>query len=215
VSSIREPGEPLYLVRRSTRARRPRLTLDDRGETVVVLPAWAAEREAAALVMHHHDWIVRQRRRIAARQASLAGRPALSAGRPLLIGGTPRLVRATTPGERAALEAGLRQEARTLLAARVAELAARLQVAVKGMTVRDQRTRWGSASRRGTLSFNWRLILCPPEVLDYVVVHELAHLRVAGHSARFWRLVEKHHGDPSAARRWLREHQDEVRHALA
>jgi predicted metal-dependent hydrolase len=87
-------------------------------------------------------------------------------------------------------------------------------VVAKRVTIRDQRTRWGSASARGTLSFTWRLVMCPPWVLDYVVVHELAHLRIAGHPQRFWRLVERHHPDPRAARKWLRDHHDEIQHAL-
>ncbi|HUP82789.1 MAG TPA: M48 family metallopeptidase, partial [Candidatus Limnocylindria bacterium] len=73
---------------------------------------------------------------------------------------------------------------------------------------------WGSASKDGGLSLSWRLILCPPEILDYLVVHELAHLRYGGHGKRFWGLVEKHYGDAAAARKWLRDHNDEVRAAL-
>jgi hypothetical protein len=89
-----------------------------------------------------------------------------------------------------------------------------MDVEPKRITIRDQRTRWGSASRSGTLSFNWRLILAPPEVLDYVVVHELAHLRWAGHGKRFWSLVGKHFRNYLGARKWLRDHHDELRHAL-
>jgi predicted metal-dependent hydrolase len=82
------------------------------------------------------------------------------------------------------------------------------------LTVRDQRTRWGSASRRGTLSFSWRLVMCPAEVLDYVVVHELAHLRWAGHGPRFWALVRRHVPRADEHRRWLREHHALLRAAL-
>ena len=64
-----------------------------------------------------------------------------------------------------------------------------LGVSCRRVEIRDQRTRWGSCSPRGTLSFNWRLVLAPFEVLDYVVVHELCHLREPNHSPRFWRLV--------------------------
>jgi len=105
-------------------------------------------------------------------------------------------------------------EARRAIERRVAVRAPELAVDVRRITIRDQRTRWGSASRSGTLSFSWRLVLCPPGVLDYVVVHELAHLRVAGHGRSFWQLVGRHHADVAAARRWLRENHDAVRHAL-
>ena len=73
------------------------------------------------------------------------------------------------------------------------------------ITVRDQRTRWGSCSAKGNLNFNWRLILAPGEVLDYVVVHELAHRREMNHSKRFWSLVEMVLPDYERRRRWLKE----------
>jgi predicted metal-dependent hydrolase len=74
------------------------------------------------------------------------------------------------------------------------------------MQVRAQRTRWGSCSRRGGLSFNWRLVQAPPEVLDYVVVHELAHIVHPNHSTAFWMLVHAHCPDYPAHKRWLRRH---------
>ena len=73
-----------------------------------------------------------------------------------------------------------------------------------------QRTLWGSCSPRGTLSFNWRLVLAPPEVLDYVVVHELCHLRVPNHSRRFWALVERHRPHWRQQRHWLRDYGPEL-----
>jgi len=82
------------------------------------------------------------------------------------------------------------------------------------IAIRDQSSRWASASAKGTLSFSWRLILAPPFVLDAVVVHELAHLRLRGHSAAFWGLVEGHAPRTPEARRWLREHARGVRAAL-
>ena len=73
------------------------------------------------------------------------------------------------------------------------------------ITIRDQKTRWGSCSGRGTLSFNWRLILAPPEILDYVVVHELCHLTHMNHSKEFWKLVESVIPDYKIKRKWLKE----------
>ncbi len=112
------------------------------------------------------------------------------------------------------LEAWLRREARRVLSARVAALSAPLAVSARGLSIRDQRSRWGSASRNGRLSLNWRLVLAPPWILDYVVVHELAHLRVPGHSAAFWAVVRRHAPEADAARRWLREHGPELLAAL-
>ncbi|MEA2621441.1 MAG: hypothetical protein QOH61_351 [Chloroflexota bacterium] len=112
------------------------------------------------------------------------------------------------------LEAWLRREARRVLTERVGALAPVVGVPVPVLTIRAQRSRWGSASRGGRLSLNWRLILAPLSVLDYVVVHELAHLKVPGHSARFWSLVRRHAPNADAARAWLRAHHAELLAAL-
>lgn len=78
------------------------------------------------------------------------------------------------------------------------------------ITIRDQKTRWGSCSAKGTLSFNWRLMLAPPAILDYVVVHELCHLTHMNHSAAFWHAVETVYPDYRTARKWLKEHGQEL-----
>ncbi|OGR98383.1 MAG: hypothetical protein A2V88_16125 [Elusimicrobia bacterium RBG_16_66_12] len=83
--------------------------------------------------------------------------------------------------------------------------AGRLGVTFGAVRVKGQRTLWGSCSRRGNLNFNWRLTLAPPEILDYVVVHELAHRLEMNHSPRFWAIVERHCPDHTTHRRWLRK----------
>ena len=179
-----------------------------------MLPSAASPAEAERLVAHHSAWIERHLGRIAQSRRALALRPSLVHGRELLVDGRSETLRAADLGQVAALERRLRREARRAIERRVASRAPELGVVVRRVTIRDQRTRWGSASRSGTLSFSWRLVLCPPDVLDYVVVHELAHLRHAGHGRSFWDLVDIHHPDASGARRWLREHHVEIRHAL-
>jgi predicted metal-dependent hydrolase len=89
-----------------------------------------------------------------------------------------------------------------------------LRVKPLAFAVRDPRSRWGSASAQGRLSFSWRLILAPPEALDTVVVHELAHLRLFGHGPRFWALVAERRPDHVTWRRWLRDHSVELHGAL-
>ena len=84
--------------------------------------------------------------------------------------------------------------------------APRLGVSFQRIAIRDQRTRWGSCSSRGTLSFNWRLVLAPLEVAEYVVVHELCHLREPNHSPRFWQLVADARPGYRDQRRWLGDH---------
>jgi predicted metal-dependent hydrolase len=105
----------------------------------------------------------------------------------------------------AALEQWMRGRAREMVREELERLDGEGRFRYGAVCLRDQKTRWGSCSRRGNLSFNWRLIMAPPEVLRYVVAHELAHLREPNHSARFWRLVESLYGDYAEARRWLRE----------
>jgi predicted metal-dependent hydrolase len=103
-----------------------------------------------------------------------------------------------------------RLAARELLSALAEEESERLGVEYARIQIGGQRTLWGSCSARGTLSFNWRLVLAPLEVLDYVVVHELCHLRVPNHSRRFWALVERHRPGWREQRHWLREHGPEL-----
>jgi len=114
----------------------------------------------------------------------------------------------------AILEAWLRQQAATAIHAVIADHAAALEVGPARVTLRDPRSRWGSASRAGRLSFSWRLILAPPEALETVVIHELAHLRIFGHGPRFWSLVASRRPDHRTWRRWLHDHATELHGAL-
>jgi predicted metal-dependent hydrolase len=232
-----------FAVRRSRRARRARVTLTDTGAVVVVLPIRAPERLAQDMVDRHARWIANHQRRMSDGLRILAARPAIGEGRMISLRGLPQdlvverdssgrryssvevevhsqpviVVRqAPTDGRSPAelLDRWLRRHARADLERRVATRAAEMKLQPARITVRDQRSRWGSASRRGTLSFSWRLVLCPPEILDYVVVHELAHLRVAGHGPRFWALVDRHAPEAEHHRRWLRRNESRLRHAL-
>ncbi len=114
----------------------------------------------------------------------------------------------------AVLEAWLRVRARVALDAAIAGHGPALGVTPARVTVRDTRSRWGSASRARRLSFSWRLVLAPPDVLETVAVHELAHLRVFGHGPDFWALVASRRPDHVAQRRWLRTHAAELHAAL-
>jgi len=219
------------------------VTLSDAGEVVVVLPERAPERWAQELVDRHARWIANHQRRIGDTRAILSSRPALGDGRPITLRGAPHDVviepaaddqRRSTVGLEAhsspvvvvrlsggdsrsvvqLVEAWLRREARADLEQSVAHRSVEMGLRANRITVRDQRSRWGSASRKGTLSFSWRLVLTPPEILDYVVVHELAHLRWGGHGVRFWGLVRRHAPAAEHYRRWLRQNEARLRHAL-
>jgi predicted metal-dependent hydrolase len=109
----------------------------------------------------------------------------------------------------------LRARARVAVDHEIARHVGALGVQPARVTIRDTRSRWGSASRNGTLSFCWRLVLAPPEALETVVVHELAHLRIFGHGPRFWALVASRRPDHATWRRWLRDHSFELHAAFA
>jgi hypothetical protein len=109
---------------------------------------------------------------------------------------------------RPAVERHLRHLAAQELPARVFELAAPHHLPVRRVTVRNQRSRWGSCSRRGTISLNWRLVQTPPFVRDYLVLHELAHLKEMNHSRRFWSEVARLCPDFREAERWLKQHSN-------
>lgn len=230
-----------YLIRRSGRARRSRLTIDRDGVVVVVLPLRASSQEAERLVQRHDAWIARHLDRLVAQRARLAARPGLHEGRVLEVhgrslavevqdarsappqahgsvrrSGDRLIVRPGADGRSPAvlLECWLRTLARRIISSDVEVRAVEMGVLPARIAIRDQVSRWASASPRGTLSFSWRLILAPPEVLDAVVVHELAHLRVRGHSRAFWELVEHHAPATAASRAWLRTHAAEMRAAL-
>ena len=112
---------------------------------------------------------------------------------------------------RSAIEGHLRQLATRELPPRVLELATRHGLTVRRIMVRSQKSRWGSCSRRGTISLNWRLIQTPAFVSDYICLHELMHLRQMNHSSGFWREMERVCPDYRMAERWLKEHSGLLR----
>lgn len=107
---------------------------------------------------------------------------------------------------RPALERWYRRRARLEIAPRLDRASARAGTPYRDLTIRAQRTRWASCSATGRMSFNWRLLLAPESVLDYVVWHEVCHLQVLDHSPRFWALVARHWPRYAEDREWLRRH---------
>jgi hypothetical protein len=206
-----------YRVRRSQRARRVRVNVDTRG-VEVVLPQRAPEREAAAAIRELEPWIRRRVHELErARQAVAArgeGVPYL--GELLRVRTEPGRTRVHRRGaelwapagveREAALERWYRRAARAEVASRLERACAMAGSSYSRLTIRGQRTRWASCSRDGAMSFNWRLLLAPEPVLDYVVWHEVCHLEVMDHSSRFWSLLERWCPDYREQSRWLRRH---------
>jgi predicted metal-dependent hydrolase len=170
-------------VRRSPRARRWRLEVPWGEPARLTAPRSMSQVEVDRVLRDKRAWIEEQRRRQVPRL------------------GLERL---------AVSESAARVGARELVSAFAEEEAERLWVAYQRIRIGGQRTLWGSCSAGGTLSFNWRLVLAPLEVLDYVVVHELCHLRVLNHSRAFWELVEGRRPHWREQRAWLREHGSEL-----
>lgn len=115
-----------------------------------------------------------------------------------------------TDTQRAALQKRYIDAAKDYFPKRVAYFSQFTGGSYNRITVRDQKTRWGSCSAKGTLSFNWRLMLAPPSIPDYVIVHELCHLTYMNHSAAFWKKVESVYPDYRTARKWLKDHGHEL-----
>lgn len=214
---------------RHPRARRYVLRLRADGRVRVTVPRRGSLTAAREFAHRHAAWLARQLERRARRPAR---DPVWRAGTLVWFHGERApLTTATEPdapprisfaGEslahpaadadlRPAVERHLRRLAARELPARVRELAAREGLAVRRVSVRNQRSRWGSCSRRGTVSLNWRLVQMPPAVSDYVIWHELMHLRELNHSPRFWRHVAAVCPDFEHHRAWLRHHGDELR----
>lgn len=180
-----------------------------------MLPRRAAEREAAAAVVELRPWIERRMREVDRLREVVAARgntvPYL--GQALALVAEPgrsrvhrraeRLLVPAGPEQPAALERWYRRAARAEIAPRLDGACAAAGTSYSSLTVRGQRTRWASCSREGAMSFNWRLLLAPEAVLDYVVWHEVCHLEVMDHSPRFWALLARRCPDYKQHARWL------------
>ena len=208
---------------RNPRARRYILRLAADGAARVTIPRGGSALEARRFAGRNAAWLERQLLRQALRpstpRAWLAGAEILLRGEPVrlaprvgeeggLIGFGGESIRVADPAAdlRPAIERRLWQLAARELPPRVLELAAAHGFVVRRVSVRNQRSRWGSCSRRGTISLNWRLIQAPPSVRDYLIFHELAHLREMNHSVRFWREVARLCPGFAEAERWLKSH---------
>lgn len=204
-----------YTVRRSDRARRVRVSVAEDGAVEVVLPRRAPEREAAAAIAGFRPWIERRRAQAARARDAVRARGATVPylGAALRLVPQPGRRRAHRNGEALlvpagdhlpALERWYRAQARREVAARLDAATARAGTRYASLSIRGQRTRWASCSAKGAMSFNWRLMLAPEEVLDYVVWHEVCHLEVLDHSPRFWALLERRCPGYREPKAWLR-----------
>ncbi len=215
---------PMALVR-NRRARRYVLRLRPDGSARVTIPRGGSAAEARRFAERNKAWLERQLQRLSTHpnrpKEWFVGTEILFRGELVKaeagVNGESGLVRfgdevikvADPAGDlHSTIEKRLWRLAAKELPPKVLEFAAAHQVTVRRITVRNQRSRWGSCSRKGTISLNWRLIQAPPFVRDYIILHELMHLRQMNHSPRFWGEVERVCPDYGQAERWLKEHSN-------
>jgi predicted metal-dependent hydrolase len=213
------------VVRESARTRRLRLVIRAGRSVELTVPRRTSTRALRRFLSDNSDWLGEKIAAARARQPLLGlaqpGTVWLAGGRLAVVrGGGLKSVanrhgstlRISGPPDQlaGAIDRWYRREARERLEVSVARESTRLGIPYARVSIRDQRTRWGSCSTRGTLSFSWRLVLAPPEVLDYVVAHELLHVREPNHSRAFWALLDRHRPGWREEAAWLRRHGHEV-----
>jgi predicted metal-dependent hydrolase len=216
------PPEPPPVIEfvRVRRARRYILRVRPDGTLRVTVPRGGSRREAEQFVRKHQRWITGERRRVQVENAPRHwqdGSEILLHGEPVRISvelrgdstveivyGGRRLAAPEQTAVRAAVEGDLRDLARAELVDRLRELAAEHEIRIGTVAIRNQRSRWGSCARNGNIALNFRLVQMPLLVRDYVLLHELMHIKQQNHSRRFWRLVEAVYPSFREAERWLR-----------
>ncbi len=226
-SLVWKHGITVHLVFRP-RARRYLLALRPDGAARLVIPRRGSEAEGLRFLERSEAWLLKQvtrwRSRIHTREPSVDGARFLFRGEEtvLRVESAERGWRLSfadqvislphaLPDYRDVVQGRLRKIAEHELPVRTRELALLHGIVVQRVTVRAQKTRWGSCSARGTISLNWRLIHAPPFVVDYLIIHELMHRREMNHSARYWKLVAAAFPDYRRAEQWLKKSGIEMR----
>ncbi len=216
-----------------TRRRTIGITIRSDGSVIVRVPKHVAQRQVEDVLASKKGWIQKKQEYIQTRERSRPKPPGFMDGESIpYLGQAMRLIvmydiekrlrvesvdgslvvhapRQPDPAPqiqklvKAAVVGWYKNQARALLPSRVEALKYRLGVNPTRVAIKDQRTRWGSCSSKGNVNLNWRLILCPPPVMDYVVIHELCHLKIHSHSASFWKLVASMVPGYKVCKQWL------------
>lgn len=210
------------IIRRNPRSARIKLRIERNSTVVLVLPVRVSEKAGLAFVRKELPWI-------SEKLAEMPGPVPFRDGEYVPIGGVLHRIRhvpeqrglvwidgdelcVTGRSEHVArrITDWLRKTARQEILPRAQRYASEVGCPVKGVTVRDQKTRWGSCSTTGRLNFSWRLRLMPEHVMDYIIAHEVAHLRHMNHSQKFWQLVDQLNSDVIVAKKWLKENGSQL-----
>jgi predicted metal-dependent hydrolase len=221
-----------YILKRSVRARFARLQIDREAQLIVVAPKSYRPHQITGLLQNKQRWILghlerMQRLRQTEEQKALkTGTIIRYLGRDLRIiinsvsvdsegvhlRGDKLVIKSSDrngqPG--ILLYVWYRNQAVREITGRVLQLCDTLSLKLNRITIRNQKTRWGSCSRKGNLNLNWKLVMTPEPVINYVIAHELAHLTEMNHSKKFWALVERYYPGWRECKKWLREHSEEL-----
>ncbi len=200
-----------YTITRSSRAKRISLKIDAAHGLQVIMPS-RAKADVTEILREKQQWIQKHLQRYGSPRRYITGdslpvygvdhqlevvdsadsaRVSVSKKEQILLVKLPVQLSYESRREtvRLALESWYKREAKQYLPPEIARLAQKFGFRYQNITIRGQKTRWGSCSSQGNLNFNWRLVMTPPDAIEYVIIHELCHLKVPDHSARFWQLV--------------------------
>jgi len=232
-SAIKNINNIPFSFRRSRRARNLRMLMDTKGKLTLVAPWYASEKSVKVFIDRHHGWIEKQWLKIEklkklrpefryrtgdtfyyfgepvtldVRPSDLK-RPTIKIRENRMIITLNRRISKTSGVEaiKKTIENFYRKKAEEVIRDRLEHFNEYYGYHYNRVTMRDQKSRWGSCSRLGNLNFNWRLIMAPIEIIDYVVIHELCHIKEMNHSPRYWALVAQTLPEHKKARKWLKE----------
>jgi predicted metal-dependent hydrolase len=223
-----------YQVKRSRKRRKTiALQISEKAELIIHAPSFTPMDEIRRFVAEKQNWIERTIQRQRARIAAEANRQFANGetfyylGEPHVLNvysGPPaaggvaiknRCIFLNAPDNQALrkhfLTGWYKEKAKTIIPQRVDSFSRMMNLPYGNVKITSAQKRWGSCSARNDLSFSWRLVMTPPAVIDYVIVHELSHIKHKDHSARFWQQVQKIIPEHKTLRRWLKDHHDQLR----
>ena len=210
-------------IRKNTRARRMILRIDNNiNGAVVTLPSWTSEREALLMVQEKSDWVLTKLDNMPTKISFESGAQIPFLGEYHIVYHDPNQKEVVKKGENEIRLGGreehlsrrlgdwLRKEAKIIIQPKAIEMAKKLNGKIGRISIRDTKSRWGSCAASGNLSFCWRLILTPEWVLNYVIAHEVSHLRHMNHGSEFWQTVADFNVRVDAARVWLSKNAEQL-----
>jgi predicted metal-dependent hydrolase len=210
-------------IRKNTRARRMILRIDNNiNGAVVTLPSWTSEREALLMVQEKSDWVLTKLDNMPTKISFESGVQIPFLGEYHIVYHDPNQKEVVKKGENEIRLGGreehlsrrlgdwLRKEAKIIIQPKAIEMAKKLNGKIGRISIRDTKSRWGSCAASGNLSFCWRLILTPEWVLNYVIAHEVSHLRHMNHGPEFWQTVADFNVRVDAARVWLSKNAEQL-----